>query len=198
MDTDFSSTKKATMVGPRQLRRMAVVPVAVFVVLSVLLGIGLTLKPREIPSVLIGKPAPQFGLPPVQGRSMGFSTSDLLGRRSLVNVFASWCVACRDEHPILMDIASDGSIPVYGLNYKDAPRDAEQWLDEFGDPYTRTGADITGRVAIDWGVYGVPETFVVDVDGKILHKQIGPLTRATVDSIILPFFSPPRLVQDFQ
>jgi cytochrome c biogenesis protein CcmG/thiol:disulfide interchange protein DsbE len=159
-----------------------------FAALSLLLGYGLTLRPRDIPSALIGKPAPDFDLSPVKGRTLGFASRDLQGHVSLVNVFASWCVACREEHPILMDLAAEGAIPVYGLNYKDAPDDAAKWLDAMGDPYRRTGADVSGRVAIEWGVYGVPETYVVDAAGRILHKQIGPLTRAVVDSTIRPYF----------
>src|SRR3546814_677145 len=154
MHTDTTAKTGSTGSGLRRSRRLAVVPVAVFAALALLLGFGLTLKPREIPSVLIGKPAPEFSLPPVQGRTLGLSTKDLYGHVSLVNVFASWCVACREEHPILLDLAADGSIPVYGLNYKDAPDDAARWLEEMGDPYARTGADISGRVAIEWGVYG--------------------------------------------
>jgi cytochrome c biogenesis protein CcmG/thiol:disulfide interchange protein DsbE len=117
-------------------------------------------------------------LPPVRGRSLGLSSTDLTGEVSLVNVFASWCVACRDEHPLLMQIRQDAIVPVHGLNYKDQPADAARWLDERGDPYTRTGADVDGRVAIDWGVYGVPETFVIDRTGRIVYKHIGAITPA--------------------
>lgn len=131
--------------------------------------------PSLIPSALIGKPIPEFDLPPVQGRTAGLSSADLRGRVSLVNVFASWCVACREEHPFLMQLAASKAIPINGLNYKDAPADAAAWLDANGDPYSRTGADISGRVAIDWGVYGVPETYVIDAEGRIAYKAIGPL-----------------------
>jgi cytochrome c biogenesis protein CcmG/thiol:disulfide interchange protein DsbE len=104
----------------------------------------------------------------------------------LVNVFASWCVACRQEHPLFMQIKADGTVAIHGINYKDKPEDAAQWLDELGDPYTRTGADLDGRVSIDWGVYGVPETFVIDRDGRIAYKQIGPITPQVLRDTILP------------
>jgi len=170
------------------LRRRApyFVPVLIFVVIAVFLGIGLTLDPRKIPSPLIGKPVPEFRLPPVQGRSLGLASENLRGEVSLVNVFASWCVACREEHPLMMRIARERLVPLHGLNYKDRPQDAQRWLDELGDPYTRTGADIEGRVGIDWGVYGVPETFVIDREGRIAYKHIGPVTPAALKDTILP------------
>lgn len=175
--------------APRQAsawRRRHLIPVAGFAALAALFAWSLTHNPRDIPSALIGKPAPQFSLPPVQGRTLGLSSSDLVGEVSLVNVFASWCAACREEHPLFMQMKSSGDVPIHGLNYKDKPEHAEQWLGNLGDPYTRTGADRTGRVAIDWGVYGVPETFVVTKEGRIAYKHIGPLTRADLDTKVLP------------
>lgn len=160
----------------KRRRAVFVVPILVFLGIAVFLTIGLFLNPREIPSPLIGKPIPDFKLPPVQGRTLGLSTADLKGEVSLVNVFASWCVACREEHPLLMRLSQQGAVPIHGLNYKDAPKDAADWLDALGDPYTRTGADINGRVGIDWGVYGVPETFVIDRNGRIAYKHIGPIS----------------------
>ena len=139
---------------PRWLRVAYLLPVALFVVVAIAFGWGLTRDPSVIPSVLVGKPVPKFSLPPVQGRTLGLSSADLTGEVSLVNVFASWCTACREEHPILMRLKDEGVVPVHGLNYKDRPEDAARWLDTLGDPYTRTGADRDGRVAIDWGVYG--------------------------------------------
>ena len=167
-------------------RLIAFVPLAGFLVAVVFLAIGLTLNPRDVPSPLIGKSVPEFSLPPVQGRALGLSSSDLKGEVSLVNVFASWCVACRAEHPLLMELKRKGVVPIHGLNYKDRPEDAEKWLDELGDPYTRTGADIKGLVAIDWGVYGVPETFVIDRQGLIAYKQIGPVNLEVLEKTILP------------
>jgi cytochrome c biogenesis protein CcmG/thiol:disulfide interchange protein DsbE len=142
-----------------------------------------------VPSPLIGKPVPEFSLPAVKGRQLGLSSVNLKGEVSLVNVFASWCVACREEHPVLMQLKAGGTVPIHGLNYKDKPDDAAAWLDTMGDPYTRTGADLDGRVGIDWGVYGVPETFVVDAAGRIAFKQIGPVSREILDQTILPLIA---------
>ncbi len=172
--------------GRWSARRPLVVAIAIFIMVLVLFAVGLHLDPRKIPSPLIGKPVPEFRLPPVKGRTLGLSTADLRGEVSLVNVFASWCVACREEHPLLMQFSRQGIVPLHGLNYKDAPDDAAAWLDRLGDPYTRTGADLDGRVAIDWGVYGVPETFVIDRDGRIAYKHIGPITQQALDKTILP------------
>ena len=162
------------------------VPLLVFFVIAIAFAIGLTLNPREIPSVLIGKPVPEFDLSPVEGRSLGLSNRDLQGEVSLVNVFASWCTACRLEHPLLMELQARNVVPIHGLNYRDKPDDARKWLDTLGDPYTRTGADLDGRVGIDWGVYGVPETFIVDRDGRIAHKHIGAITEEALNEEILP------------
>ncbi len=167
-------------------RLVYLIPIALFLVIGVFLGIGLSLNPREVPSPLIGKPVPEFELPPVKGRNLGLSTGDLRQEVSLVNVFASWCVACREEHPLLMRLSRSGQVAIHGLNYKDEPDDAAQWLDALGDPYTRTGSDLDGQVGIDWGVYGVPETFVVDHNGQILYKHIGPIAQRDLDEKILP------------
>ena len=167
-------------------RTRLLVPLALFALLVLFLGVGLFLNPREIPSPLIGKPVPSFELPPVQGRSLGLTSKDLEGEVSLVNVFASWCVACRAEHTVLVELARRQVVPIHGLNYKDQSDDAARWLDEWGDPYTRTGADISGRVGIDWGVYGVPETFLIGTDGRIAYKHIGPLTAEFVRDELIP------------
>lgn len=161
-------------------------PALLFVALAAALAVGLTRNPREIPSALIGKPVPEFALPPVKGRALGLSSADLKGHVSLVNVFASWCVPCRAEHPLFLRLAEQNVVPIYGINHKDAPDDAARWLDALGDPYTRTGADLDGRVSIEWGVYGVPETFVIDRAGRIRHKHIGALTPRALDETILP------------
>lgn len=167
-------------------RRAFLVPIVVFVFIAAVLALGLGRNPRLVPSPLVDKPVPEFRLPPVQGRTLGLSNDDLHGQVSIVNVFASWCVACRAEHPLLMALARNGPVPIHGLNYKDAPKDAAAWLDALGDPYSRTGADLDGRVGIDWGVYGVPETFVIDTQGRIAFKQIGPITSAILEEKILP------------
>jgi cytochrome c biogenesis protein CcmG/thiol:disulfide interchange protein DsbE len=161
-------------------------PLVGFGGLAVVLASGLGRDPSRIPSALIGQPVPKFSLPPVQGRILGLSSDDLVGEVSLVNVFASWCVACREEHPLLVRLSGEKVVSVHGLNYKDEPENAARWLNVNGDPYTRTGADRDGRVAIDWGVYGVPETFVVGADARIAHKQIGPLSEDVLERTILP------------
>ena len=172
------------------LRRLVhTLPVAFVLVLGVVVYSLLGRDPHLVPSALIGKRVPQFSLPPVKGRRSGLSSSDLHGDVSLVNVFASWCVACREEHPLFMQLHKARSVPLNGIDYKDPPDDAAKWLDAMGDPYVRTGADINGRVAIDWGVYGVPETYVVDSHGRIAFKQIGPITPEILDKTILPLIA---------
>lgn len=172
--------------GWRSARRGYALVILAVLAIGVLLAMGLERNPRLIPSPLIGKPVPEFHLPPVKGRKLGLSRKDLQGEVSLVNVFASWCAACRDEHPLFMELARQAIVPIHGLDYKDSPDDAAEWLDTLGDPYTRTGADRNGRVAIDWGVYGVPETFVVDREGRIAYKHIGPIDQAVLQEKILP------------
>jgi cytochrome c biogenesis protein CcmG/thiol:disulfide interchange protein DsbE len=187
MSSELAASPPSERVDRRQARRVLyLVPVAVFVGVAIMFAWGLTHDPREIPSNLIGKPVPQFNLPPVQGRTLGLSNDNLHGEVSLVNVFASWCVECRLEHPLIMQLKSQGVVTVHGLNYKDRPDDAARWLNTLGDPYTRTGADINGRVGIDWGVYGVPETFVIGKDGRIAYKQIGPLSVEILEKKIIP------------
>jgi len=141
---------------------------------------------KKIPSVLIDKPVPQFDLPPLYADRAGLKTDDLKGQITLVNIFASWCVPCRIEHPLLMQLAAEKRLPIFGINYKDRPEDAKRWLSDLGDPYSRIGADNDGRVSIDWGVYGVPESFLVDGTGTILYKQVGPLTADVIQDTILP------------
>jgi cytochrome c biogenesis protein CcmG/thiol:disulfide interchange protein DsbE len=158
-------------------------------------GVSLHRNPSEVPSALIGKPVPEFSLAPVKGRVLGLSSADFKGDVSLVNVFASWCVACREEHPLLVRMKEAGFVSIHGLNYKDKPDDAARWLDTMGDPYTRTGADLDGRVAIDWGVYGVPETYVIDREGRIAFKQIGPITPNVLERTIRPLIAKLRGTQ---
>lgn len=185
-DTTNTEAGVAAPVRGGLFRITYLAPVAAFVVVAGFFAYGLTLDPSKIPSVLIGEPVPEFTLPPVEGRTLGLSTSDLKGEVSLVNVFASWCAECRREHPLLMKLRDDNIVPVHGLNYKDTPEDAREWLDGLGDPYTRTGADLDGRVAIDFGVYGVPETFVIDKSGRIAHKHIGAISADALETEILP------------
>jgi cytochrome c biogenesis protein CcmG, thiol:disulfide interchange protein DsbE len=172
--------------GSSRRRLLYLLPAAGFAGIALAFVRGLDRDPSEVPSVLIGRPVPVFSLPPVKGRRLGIASANLKGEVSLVNVFASWCVACRAEHPLLMQLTVDKAVPIHGLNYKDRPEDAAHWLDGFGDPYIRTGADLDGRVAIDWGVYGVPETYVVSASGCIAYKQVGPLTERDIKQTILP------------
>ena len=168
------------------MRPAFLVPLAVFLAVAVFLAIGLNLRPREIPSALIGKPVPEFALDEVAGHGPSLSSDDLRGQVSIVNVFASWCIPCRVEHPLWMGVLSSGSVPVFGLNYKDSAENAGTWLNTYGNPYARTGADLKGRVGLDWGVYGVPETFVVDAEGRIQFKVIGPIDAYVLENQILP------------
>jgi len=169
-----------------QAMKRFLLPLAVFLVLVVFLAIGLRLNPHEVPSPLIGKPAPAFRVPTLAEPGKTIGRDDLVGKVWLLNVWASWCVSCREEHPLLVDLSKRGLVPIYGLNYKDAREDAQRWLREMGDPYVASAYDREGRVGIDYGVYGVPETFVIDQAGVIRYKHIGPVTPAALESKILP------------
>ena len=162
------------------------VPLGIFIVVVVFLAVGLGLNPCEVPSPLINKPAPAFQLPQLHQPDKTFSHQDMKGKVWLLNVWASWCVSCREEHPLLVELARSKVVPVYGLNYKDKPEEALVWLKKFGDPYALSIVDRDGRVGIDYGVYGVPETFVIDQQGVIRYKQIGPVTPAALKDKILP------------
>jgi cytochrome c biogenesis protein CcmG/thiol:disulfide interchange protein DsbE len=151
-------------------------PLALFVVLLGFLGVGLNLKPREVPSPLIDKAAPAFVLPRLEDPAQTLSKADMAGKVWLLNVWASWCTPCLEEHPLLLDFARRNPTPVLGLNYKDARKDAQTWLARHGNPYASVVQDAKGLVGIDYGVYGVPETFVIDKQGVIRFKHIGPLT----------------------
>lgn len=161
-------------------------PLTGFVVLVVFLGIGLKLNPREVPSPLIGKPVPVFHLTELHEPGKMISGHDMVGQVWLLNVWASWCVSCREEHPVLMDFAKLNVAPIIGLNYKDIRKDGAEWLRRSGDPYLVSAFDSDGRVGIDFGVYGVPETFVIDKRGVIRYKQIGPLTAKIIADKLLP------------
>ena len=162
------------------------VPLIVFAVMLAFLAIGLQLKPREIPSPLIDKAAPRFSLPTLAAPEQTLSSQDLRGKVWVLNVWASWCVACREEHPLLVEMAKLNAVPIFGLNYKDKRADALGWLARFGNPYTASLSDTEGLVGIDYGVYGVPETFVIDKAGVIRHKVIGPVTAESIRDVILP------------
>lgn len=162
------------------------VPLGVFAVLVGFLYVGLGLNPREVPSPLVGKPAPELQLPHLHEPGKTFTKADLKGQVWLLNVWASWCVSCREEHPLLVEIARAGTVPIVGLNYKDKRDEALAWLRQFGDPYLLSAVDAEGRTGIDFGVYGVPETFVIDRDGVIRYKHIGPLTPQAWQQKLLP------------
>ncbi len=164
----------------------ALVPMALFAGIVAFLAVGLGLNPREVPSPLIGKPAPAFALPRLDDASQTVRREDLLGQVWMLNVWASWCAPCREEHPLVIDIARRQLVPVYGLNYKDTAPAAKAWLASLGNPYRATLVDGDGRVGIDFGVYGVPETFIIDRQGIVRLKHTGPLTPDVVRERIEP------------
>jgi cytochrome c biogenesis protein CcmG/thiol:disulfide interchange protein DsbE len=157
-----------------------------FLLLAAFLAVGLRLDPREVPSPLIGKAAPAFQLPQLQDPARTLGTEELKGKVWILNVWASWCVACLEEHPILVEFSKRNVLPIYGLNYKDRREDALDWLGKHGNPYTLSIQDGDGRVGIDYGVYGVPETYVIDRNGVIRYKRIGPVTTPILQEKILP------------
>jgi len=160
-------------------------PLVAFLALATLLYKGLGIDPKRVPSPLIDKPAPAFTLPALKQPEQFISNADFQGKVVLFNIWATWCVACRQEHPLLMQLQKQG-VPIYGLNYKDKRPDAEQWLQRYGDPYIANAFDAEGRVGIDWGVYGTPETFVIDKQGVIRYKHIGPLSVGAIEKTIMP------------
>ncbi len=168
------------------MNKKLLIPFAVFIVLLGFLFVGLGLNPREVPSPLIDKPAPAFRLVQLHDPAKTLSTADMRGQVWLLNVWASWCVSCREEHPLLVALGKTGIVPIVGLNYKDEQAAGLKWLADNGDPYRLSIVDRDGRVGIDFGVYGVPETFVIDKAGTIRYKQIGPITTAALEQKILP------------
>jgi len=162
------------------------IPLAIFIAMLGFLGVGLKLDPHEVPSPLIDKPAPVFRLQTLDTPSRLLSSGDMRGQVWLLNVWASWCAGCREEHPILVEFAKTRTVPIVGLDYKDQPDDARRWLANFGNPYVASVSDPDGRTGIEFGVYGVPETFVIDKAGIIRHKQIGPITPDILRDTILP------------
>ncbi len=163
-----------------------VIPLVIFAVIAAFLYSGLGRDPTEVPSPLIGKPAPEFTLPTLAAPEQQFSTSQMKGRVWLLNIWATWCAACRVEHPLLVELGRSGRVEIVGLNYKDNDTSAKQWLAELGDPYITTAVDTDGRVGIDWGFYGAPETFVIDKEGVVRLKHIGPVSPEDLATKILP------------
>ncbi|MEO5695037.1 MAG: DsbE family thiol:disulfide interchange protein [Usitatibacter sp.] len=161
-------------------------PLVIFLLLVGFFAVGLKRDPKEVPSPLIGKAAPAFTLTQLHEEKLVFTPVDMKGKVWMLNVWASWCVSCRVEHPLLVEMSRRKLVPIVGLNYKDRREDGVQWLAKFGNPYTLSAFDVEGRVGIDYGVYGVPETFVIDKMGVIRHKQIGPITPESLEKVILP------------
>ncbi len=157
-----------------------------FILLVFFLAFGLTRDPGQLPSTYIDKQAPTFDLPSLTRPNERVGTTSYAGQPALINVWATWCVGCREEHPFLMELAASGQIPIYGINWRDNRSDALRWLNQYGDPYVDSGFDVDGRVGIDWGVYGAPETFLVNAEGIVLHKHLGPLTAAIWERDFVP------------
>jgi cytochrome c biogenesis protein CcmG, thiol:disulfide interchange protein DsbE len=167
----------------------ALIPLIVFIAIGFLLWSGIGKDPRLVPSPLIGKPVPAFAAPSLADPQQKITRESLLGQPYLLNVFASWCVSCREEHPVLMDYSRKGGLKLVGFNWKDAPQDANRWLAQFGNPYAEVLTDLDGRLGIDFGVYGAPETFVIGADGTVLYKQVGPLSTDDIEKTILPLIA---------
>lgn len=164
-----------------------VIPLILFLVIAVFLAMGLSLNPRDIPSPLLDKPAPDFSLPILAEPDKILSKADMVGKVWLLNVWASWCGSCRAEHPVFNELAAKNIVPIVGLNYKDDPWAAKQWLAQLGNPYQVSVMDPEGRTGIDYGVYGVPETFVIDKQGRVRYKHTGAVTWNDVQQILLPW-----------
>jgi cytochrome c biogenesis protein CcmG, thiol:disulfide interchange protein DsbE len=180
----MSQPAEAGKVKPN--RWVYLLPLGVLAVLMVVFFIGLGLNPRLLPSPLIDQPAPAFALSKLGNPEHLINQSDMDGQVSLLNIWATWCVSCRHEHPVLMEIAASKIVPIYGLFYKDEPDKGIAWLKEYGDPYVASAIDLDGKVAIDWGLYGAPETFIIDKDGIIRYKHVGPISWEQWQTILLP------------
>ncbi len=167
----------------------AFIPLAVFALIGFLLYSGIGKDPSYVPSPLVGKPIPSFSAPALYEPTRIVSSQSLLGTPYLLNVFGSWCPSCRDEHPVLTDYARRGKFKLVGFNWKDETVDAKRWLQQFGDPYAEIFTDLDGRLGLDFGVYGAPETFVIGADGMVLHKHVGPLDAETIEREILPLIA---------
>ena len=166
-------------------RLLLLLPFTIFLVLAAYFAIGLTGDPSKLPSNMINKPVPEFTLPGLDG-GPGLASTDLKGQVRLVNIFASWCAPCRVEHPLLVRLAREEGITIHGIAYKDKPADSQAFLDSLGNPYTSVGSDRDGRVGINFGVYGVPETYVIDKEGRIRYRHVGPLMAYDLEEVILP------------
>jgi cytochrome c biogenesis protein CcmG, thiol:disulfide interchange protein DsbE len=189
-----ATPQQPTKPGPRPPQLTVLVPLLLFLALAALFFVRLVGggDPSLIPSALIGHQVPQTNLPPIDGLLRdgkpvpGLAAGDFTGGVTIVNVWASWCIPCRDEAPVLVDLARDKRIRIVGINYKDRPDDARRFLGRYGNPYVAAGADLTGRTGIEWGVYGVPENFIIGRDGKIAYKLVGPLTADNIEQVMKP------------
>lgn len=181
LDDDPAKRRK-----PAMKRTLFIIPLLLFLGLAGYLGFGLTRDASILPSTLIDKPVPRFDLPPLLDGANGLKTADLVGEVSLVNVFASWCVPCRAEHPYLVKAAEQEDLPIYGINWKDKRADATAWLEELGNPYRGIGHDPDNKAGVEWGVYGAPETYVIDRKGRVRYKHVGPVFDETLENTILP------------
>ncbi len=170
-------------------RLIFILPLLLFGAIAVYFAIGLTKDPRNLPSALIDKTAPEFTLPPLRDGEPGLANTDLGGEVKIVNVFASWCVPCKLEHPVFMRFSQQNDTPLYGINYKNIKSEAVAWLSQLGDPYQRIGFDLSGRVGIEWGVYGVPETYIIDKEGRIRYRHAGPILPKVMKETILPLIT---------
>ena len=168
------------------MKKRLFLPLGFFVLLAAVLGVGLSLNPRQVPSPFIGRPAPAFSLPQLQDPALKLGAGELKGQVWMLNVWASWCAPCREEHPLLVNLAREQAVPIIGLNYKDDPRNAQEWLLRLGNPYKVSVIDRDGRAGIDYGVYGVPETFVIDRAGIVRFKHVGPLTHEVWTRTVKP------------
>lgn len=162
------------------------IPLAIFLAIGWFLLLGLDRNPRDIPSPLVGKPAPDFSLPVLADLSRTWTPAEMKGQVWLLNVWGSWCTACQVEHPLLLELAAKKTVPIVGLAWKDMPDNSKAWLKRFGDPYLLSVMDFNGKVAIDYGVYGAPETFLIDKQGVIRFKQVGPVTPEVISGKLLP------------
>ncbi len=168
------------------MRSIYFIPLVIFIVVGILLGGALFWHKQETPSALLNKPVPEFSLPSPLENEPGLSTADLKGKYSLVNLFASWCVSCKVEHPLLMELSKQNIVPIYGISWRDKPENTRKLLEEHGNPFTAIGNDFKGNVVLDFGITGAPETFVINPEGKIIYKHLGPLTPDVIKDVILP------------
>jgi cytochrome c biogenesis protein CcmG/thiol:disulfide interchange protein DsbE len=168
------------------MNKYLLIPLVLFIALVVFLLVGLRRDPHEVPSPLINKPAPAFHLPQLHEPTKTLSVESMQGKVWVLNFWGTWCIACREEHPMLVEFAKSGALPIYGVDYKDDREAAKQWLNELGNPYTLTAFDVDGRTSIDYGVYGAPESYLIDKHGVIRFKQIGPITEDAWNNKFLP------------